>query len=78
MVTGNKRCCYQCKDRHFDEIDGKTVTCHATCKKFLAEKAENDKFKADQQVKQKELSFRFENAERLARRRKVTRTYRTN
>ena len=34
------KCCYKCTDR--------VVGCHSTCEKYISEKAEHDKMKAEQ------------------------------
>ena len=54
MIKGNN-CCYQCKDRFVKkQEDGRTISCHSTCDKYIAYRKELDEFNADM-LKQKQV-----------------------
>jgi hypothetical protein len=42
-MISNTNCCYQCKDRFVKkQEDGRTISCHSTCEKYIAYRKELD------------------------------------
>ena len=51
-INNLKSVCLNCQDRAVKMIDGKLVSCHSYCEKYLEFKAENDRLR-EERSKQK-------------------------